>query len=64
MVSLTSVDTSWNKFEGPLPSTEAFHEVPGSNLTNNKALCRNASDWHIFPKETKIVRFISYFLFQ
>ncbi|KAJ9560369.1 hypothetical protein OSB04_005529 [Centaurea solstitialis] len=41
MVSLTSVDVSYNHLEGPLPKMRAFEEASMAALTKNKRLCGN-----------------------
>ncbi|KAF3457541.1 hypothetical protein FNV43_RR02199 [Rhamnella rubrinervis] len=41
MLSLTSVDVSYNQLEGPLPHIKAFVEARIEALENNKGLCGN-----------------------
>ena len=41
LLSLTSVDISYNQLEGPVPGIKAFREAPFEALTNNKGLCGN-----------------------
>ncbi|KAF8370185.1 hypothetical protein HHK36_031779 [Tetracentron sinense] len=43
MVSLTSIDISYNEFEGLLPNIKAFREAPIEAFMNNKGLCGNAT---------------------
>ncbi|KAE8658073.1 Endomembrane protein 70 protein family [Hibiscus syriacus] len=39
MLSLTSVDVSYNQLEGPLPHNKAFREASFESFRNNKGLC-------------------------
>ncbi|KAE8664383.1 Endomembrane protein 70 protein family [Hibiscus syriacus] len=41
MLSLTSVDISYNQLEGPLPHIKAFREASFEALVNNKGFCGN-----------------------
>ncbi|XP_029130121.1 MDIS1-interacting receptor like kinase 2 isoform X3 [Cajanus cajan] len=41
MISLTSIDISYNQFEGPLPNRPAFLNATIEALRNNKGLCGN-----------------------
>ncbi|XP_043709133.1 probable leucine-rich repeat receptor-like protein kinase At1g35710 [Telopea speciosissima] len=43
MYSLTSIDISYNEFEGPLPKNRAFQNATIERLRNNTALCGNVS---------------------
>ncbi|XP_026431312.1 MDIS1-interacting receptor like kinase 2-like [Papaver somniferum] len=43
MVSLASVDVSYNKLSGPLPNIKAFKDAHVDALKNNKDLCGNNS---------------------
>ncbi|XP_028088482.1 MDIS1-interacting receptor like kinase 2-like [Camellia sinensis] len=43
MVSLTSIDVSYNQLEGPLPDIKVFQEAPFEALKGNKGLCGNAT---------------------
>ncbi|XP_043714168.1 MDIS1-interacting receptor like kinase 2-like [Telopea speciosissima] len=43
MLSLTSIDISYNELEGPILKTKAFEDAPREAFANNKALCGNAS---------------------
>ncbi|RZB59878.1 MDIS1-interacting receptor like kinase 2 [Glycine soja] len=43
MTSLTSIDISYNQFEGPLPNILAFHNAKIEALRNDKGLCGNVS---------------------
>jgi len=43
MLSLTTVDISYNQLEGPIPSITAFKRAPSEALRNNKGLCGNIS---------------------
>ncbi|KAL2965434.1 hypothetical protein AAZX31_16G060500 [Glycine max] len=43
MTSLTSIDISYNQFEGPLPNILAFHDAQIEALRNNKGLCGNVT---------------------
>ncbi|XP_028065473.1 MDIS1-interacting receptor like kinase 2-like [Camellia sinensis] len=43
MISLTSIDVSYNQLEGPLPDIKAFQEAPFKALKGNKGLCGNAT---------------------
>ncbi|XP_014624134.1 MDIS1-interacting receptor like kinase 2 [Glycine max] len=43
MTSLTSIDISYNQFEGPLPNILAFHNAKIEALRNNKGLCGNVT---------------------
>ncbi|XP_043704464.1 MDIS1-interacting receptor like kinase 2-like [Telopea speciosissima] len=43
MSSLTSIDISYNEFEGPVPNNRAFQNATIEALRNNKALCGNVS---------------------
>jgi len=41
--SLTKVDASYNKLEGPIPDIKAFREAPFEAIRNNTSLCGNAT---------------------
>ncbi|KAH1148596.1 hypothetical protein GYH30_043298 [Glycine max] len=43
MIRLTSIDISYNQFEGPLPKTVAFNNAKIEALRNNKGLCGNVT---------------------
>jgi hypothetical protein len=43
MLSLTTVDISYNRFKGPIPSIPAFQKANIEELRNNKDLCGNVS---------------------
>uniref|UniRef100_A0A2N9G9F1 non-specific serine/threonine protein kinase n=1 Tax=Fagus sylvatica TaxID=28930 RepID=A0A2N9G9F1_FAGSY len=41
--SLTSIDISYNEFEGPIPDLAIFQKAPIATLQNNRGLCGNAA---------------------
>ncbi|KAG2403333.1 MDIS1-interacting receptor like kinase [Vigna angularis] len=43
MMSLTSIDISYNDFEGPLPNIPVFRNATMDAVRNNKGLCGNVS---------------------
>ncbi|KAK7294658.1 hypothetical protein RJT34_17548 [Clitoria ternatea] len=43
MLSLSTVDISYNKLEGPLPDIHVFHNISIEYLRNNKDLCGKVS---------------------
>ncbi|WVY96793.1 hypothetical protein V8G54_028944 [Vigna mungo] len=43
MMSLTSIDISYNEFEGPLPNIPVFRNATIDVVRNNKGLCGNVS---------------------
>uniref|UniRef100_A0A2N9FS51 non-specific serine/threonine protein kinase n=1 Tax=Fagus sylvatica TaxID=28930 RepID=A0A2N9FS51_FAGSY len=49
MLSLTSIDLSYNQLEGALPNTKAFHDAPIEAFRNNKGLCGNATGLKTCP---------------
>jgi hypothetical protein len=49
MLSLTTVDISYNRFEGPIPTIPAFQKANIEELRNNKDLCGNASSLKLCP---------------
>ncbi|KAK1291069.1 putative LRR receptor-like serine/threonine-protein kinase [Acorus calamus] len=42
MLSLTTVDVSYNELEGPLPNNKAFYQAPAESFFQNKGLCGQA----------------------
>ena len=53
MISLTTVDISYNRLEGPIPSIPAFQKAPIEALRNNKDLCGNASSLKPCPASNR-----------
>ncbi|CAJ1785296.1 unnamed protein product [Sphenostylis stenocarpa] len=51
MISLTSIDISYNQFEGPVPDNQVFHNVKIEALRNNKGLCGNVTGLEPCPSE-------------
>ncbi|KAK9998943.1 hypothetical protein SO802_018546 [Lithocarpus litseifolius] len=49
MLSLTSIDLSYNQLEGPIPNFNAFLEAPIKVFRNNKDLCGNATGLKACP---------------
>ncbi|KAI3705904.1 hypothetical protein L1987_76153 [Smallanthus sonchifolius] len=41
MLSLTTIDVSFNQLEGPLPNMKAFEDAPKEAIGHNKGLCGN-----------------------
>ncbi|KAI3948352.1 hypothetical protein MKW92_020919, partial [Papaver armeniacum] len=41
MVSITTVNISYNELSGPLPNTKAFEDASIDTLKNNTGLCSN-----------------------
>uniref|UniRef100_A0A2N9GIL5 non-specific serine/threonine protein kinase n=1 Tax=Fagus sylvatica TaxID=28930 RepID=A0A2N9GIL5_FAGSY len=48
--SLTSIDISYNEFEGPIPDLAIFQKAPITTLQNNRGLCGNAAGLKAWPK--------------
>ena len=41
LVSLTTLDISYNELEGPIPKIKGFNEAPLEAFMNNSGLCGN-----------------------
>ncbi len=48
--SLTSIDISYNEFEGPIPDLAIFQKAPIATLQNNRGLCANVAGLKAWPK--------------
>nr|XP_048331315.1 MDIS1-interacting receptor like kinase 2-like [Ziziphus jujuba var. spinosa] len=53
MLSLVSIDMSYNQLEGPIPNSKALREAPFEAFRNNKGLCGNATGLKPCPKITQ-----------
>ncbi|KAF6140617.1 hypothetical protein GIB67_013910 [Kingdonia uniflora] len=58
MISLTSVDVSYNKIEGSLPNNKAFHGESLEAFKNNKGLCGTAQGLQLCNSSTVRVLFL------
>jgi hypothetical protein len=58
MLSLTTVDISSNKLQGPIPDIKAFHNASFEALRDNMGICGNASGLKPcnLPRSSKTVK--------